>query len=98
MKYKIINKVLFKIDSYDKKTVTAELPIFLREHFNGMYRTDVYFLAKSVADVPLFVLLPFLFVVIDYWAIGLNSDADRFFICSGIVVLVALVAGSFGIF
>jgi len=20
----------------------AELPIFLREHFNGMYRTDVY--------------------------------------------------------
>jgi len=21
-----------------------ELPIFLREHFNGMYRTDVYFI------------------------------------------------------
>ena len=24
-----------------------ELPIFLREHYNGMYRTDVYFLCKS---------------------------------------------------
>ena len=27
----------------------SELPVFRREHFNGLYRTDVYFLAKQVA-------------------------------------------------
>ena len=26
----------------------SELPVFRREHFNGLYRTDVYFLAKQV--------------------------------------------------
>ena len=28
--------------------ICAELPIFLREHHNGMYRTDTYFLTKQV--------------------------------------------------
>jgi len=76
--------------------ITNELPIFLREHFNGMYRTDIYFLCKSFADLPLFILFPFVFVLIDYFAIGLNPEVDRFFIACGIVILVANVAASFG--
>ncbi|XP_057379243.1 protein white-like [Daphnia carinata] len=76
--------------------ITGELPIFLREHFNGMYRTDVYFICKSIADLPLFILFPFLFVLIPYFAIGLNPAADRFFIACGITILVANVASSFG--
>lgn len=78
------------------QAITAELPIFLREHFNGMYRTDVYFISKSLADLPLFIILPFIFISIPYFAIGLNPAADRFFIASGIIILVANVASSFG--
>lgn len=62
-----------------------------------MYRTDVYFLCKSFADMPIFVLFPFVFVSINYFAIGLNSEWDRFLIACGIVILVANVAASFGI-
>jgi len=29
----------------------VELPVFLREHINGMYRTDVYYLAKTLSEV-----------------------------------------------
>ncbi len=29
----------------------AELPVFLKEHKLGMYRTDVYFIAKTLAEV-----------------------------------------------
>ena len=29
----------------------VELPVFLREHKNGMYRTDVYYLAKTLSEV-----------------------------------------------
>uniref|UniRef100_A0A0P6GN14 Protein white n=1 Tax=Daphnia magna TaxID=35525 RepID=A0A0P6GN14_9CRUS len=76
--------------------ITGELPIFLREHFNGMYRTDIYFICKSIADLPLFILFPFIFVLIPYFAIGLNPAADRFFIACGITILVANVASSFG--
>ena len=34
------------------------MEIVKREHENGMYRTDVYFLAKNIAEIPLAVLQP----------------------------------------
>ena len=49
-----------------------ELPIFLREHFNGMYRTDVYFLCKQLAEFPIFVITPIMFTAIFYFMVGLN--------------------------
>ncbi|XP_076375253.1 protein white [Megalopta genalis] len=74
----------------------AELPIFLREHRNGMYRTDVYFLCKTLAEAPIFLAVPFLFTVIAYPMIGLYPGVDHFFITAGIVALVANVSTSFG--
>ncbi|CAG0919856.1 unnamed protein product, partial [Notodromas monacha] len=73
-----------------------ELPIFLREHFNGMYRVDVYFLSKMLAELPLFILYPTLFTVITYYMIGLNPEFIRFLICVAIVILVSNCACSFG--
>ncbi|XP_043198378.1 protein white-like isoform X1 [Amphibalanus amphitrite] len=73
-----------------------ELPIFMREHGNGMYRTDVYFLAKTLAELPLYIIFPAVFVAISYFMMGLNSDVTAFFICVGIVILVANCAASFG--
>ncbi|XP_031332545.1 protein white-like isoform X2 [Photinus pyralis] len=76
----------------------AELPVFLREHRNGMYRTDVYFLSKTLADLPLFVAIPVITICICYFSIGLNPDASHFFTAAGILVLVANAAVSFGYF
>lgn len=75
---------------------TSELPIFLREHKNGMYRTDVYFLCKTISETPLFVFVPVLFTSICYFMIGLNLSPARFFTTCGIVTLVANAAISFG--
>ncbi|XP_046656190.1 protein white-like [Daphnia pulicaria] len=77
-------------------TISNELPIFLREHRNGMYRTDVYFLSKTLADLPVYIFFPFVFVSIPYYAIGLNPFTDRFFVSCGTVILVTNVATSFG--
>lgn len=77
-------------------TFAAEVPIFLREHFNGMYRTDVYFLSKTLVEVPLYIIFPMISWTIPYFAIGLNAAADRFFIGAALVILVNNVAVSFG--
>ncbi|KAK4320583.1 hypothetical protein Pmani_008587 [Petrolisthes manimaculis] len=77
-------------------TFCAQLPIFLREHFNGMYRTDVYFLSKMLAELPFHIFYPFVFVAIAYHMVGFTDDVVNFFICAGIVVLVANCAISFG--
>ncbi|KAK1124574.1 hypothetical protein K0M31_005951 [Melipona bicolor] len=74
----------------------TELPIFLREHRNGMYRTDVYFLCKTLAEAPIFIAVPLLFTVVAYPMIGLYPGIDHFFITAGIVALVANVSTSFG--
>ena len=100
----VVNVSLWRISSQftffnnflASQVITSELPIFLREHFNGMYRTDVYFLCKTMADFPIYVVFPFIFITIPYFAIGLNPDVERYFTAAGIVILVANVATSFG--
>ncbi|XP_034944953.1 protein white-like isoform X2 [Chelonus insularis] len=74
----------------------AELPIFLREHRNGMYRTEVYFICKTLAETPIFIAIPLLFISIVYPLIGLYPGAGHFFIAAGVMILVANVATSFG--
>jgi ABC-type multidrug transport system permease subunit len=74
----------------------TELGVFLREHRNGMYRTDVYFLSKTLAETPLFTFVPIVFITICYFMIGLNTTGPRFFVAVGILILVTHVAISFG--
>ncbi|XP_066997539.2 protein white-like [Anabrus simplex] len=74
----------------------SELPVFMREHFNGMYRTDVYFLSKTLAEVPIFIAIPIIFTAIAYYLVGFNPAPERFFLAMFIVTLVANVATSFG--
>ncbi|XP_046580538.1 protein white-like [Haliotis rubra] len=73
-----------------------ELEIFMREYGSGLYRVDVYFLSKTFAELPTFVFLPWLMVLVLYWMIGFYNEAITFLICSGVVILVANVAVSFG--
>lgn len=74
----------------------AELPVFLREHRSRLYRTDAYFLGKSLAELPLFLFLPFVFTSIAYPMIGLRPAFANYAIALAIVTLVANVATSFG--
>ncbi|OXU28894.1 hypothetical protein TSAR_016626 [Trichomalopsis sarcophagae] len=74
----------------------SELPIFLREHANGMYRTEIYFICKTMAEAPIFIAVPFIFTIIAYPMIGLYPDIKHFFTTVGIVALVANVSTSFG--
>ncbi|PAA52991.1 hypothetical protein BOX15_Mlig012313g4 [Macrostomum lignano] len=75
-----------------------ELPIFFREHHNGMYRVDAYFLCKNLAETPLFLLLPFSFTVVIYWAIGLERSLPAFLMALLVVVLICKSAVSLAYF
>jgi EPP (Eye Pigment Precursor) family transporter len=74
----------------------AELPIFRREHYSGLYRIDVYFIAKQMIDLPLFVMEPLIITTILYWMAGLNPDPVRFLTACGIVLLVVQAVLSVG--
>lgn len=63
-----------------------------------MYRTDVYFLSKTLAELGVYIIFPFIAFTIPYYIIGLNPAVERFFTGAAIVILVTNVATSFGEF
>ena len=70
---------------------TLELGIFMREHFNGMYRTDTYYITRQMAEMPVQILSPVIFTCIFYWMVGMNSDPVRFLIACLINILLVQV-------
>lgn len=74
----------------------AEVPVFLREKRSRLFRVDTYFLGKTIAEVPLFLAVPFVFTSITYPMIGLQSGVSHYLTTLLVVVLVANVATSFG--
>ncbi|CAK8695533.1 unnamed protein product [Clavelina lepadiformis] len=74
----------------------AEIPIFRREHFNGMYSTAVYFISKNLADLPTYLVLPFVYSIVVYFMFGLFPTAAKFFIFYGFLALLANTCVSYG--
>ncbi len=49
-----------------------------KERRSGSYHLSAYYLAKTVSELPLVVILPFFFFTISYWAANINSFASYF--------------------
>jgi ATP-binding cassette, subfamily G (WHITE), eye pigment precursor transporter len=79
-------------------TFPSEIPIFYREHQNRMYRVISYYLSRIFLDIPIYIIMPTIFMSICYWMANLNNELDRFFTCVLIVILVAQTSVSFGTF
>ena len=66
----------------------AELPIIYNEVASGLYRVDVYYLAKTITGIPLSILFPLIGACINYSMIGLEPNMARFVAYVGILWLV----------
>lgn len=65
-----------------------ERPVFLREVNNNMYKTTPYFWAKIVSEIPFSIMIPSLFGIICYYAVGLTAPASNFFLYLLILILI----------
>ncbi|XP_053393173.1 protein white-like isoform X2 [Mercenaria mercenaria] len=74
-----------------------ETPIFLREYGIGLYRVDIYFICKSLAELPSFIIIPVIFSAVTYWMVGLYNSAEAFLIFTAVIVIVANTSVSFGL-
>ena len=75
-----------------------ERAVIDKERASGSFRLSAYFIAKSLAEAPLKLVLPTLFLIIAYWMARINNN---FAIFLGILVfqlLSILVAESLGLF
>ncbi|XP_030748051.1 ATP-binding cassette sub-family G member 1-like isoform X2 [Sitophilus oryzae] len=79
-------------------TFPSELPILTREHFNKWYSLKSYYLAITMADIPIQICATLIYALITYFLtmqpIELFRIVSFLFMC----VLISMVAQSFGLF
>ncbi|XP_075224960.1 ATP-binding cassette sub-family G member 1-like [Lycorma delicatula] len=77
-------------------TFPAESSAIVREHFNNWYPLGVYQVAKTVADIPLHILCPTIFLMISYYLTGQPLEWNRFFKIWLIGISLSIIAQTFG--
>ena len=80
-------------------TLPLEYPLFLREHDNGMYRVDAYYLSRVLAELPIFILNPLIFSAIVYYVVHFYPGGpDAFFVFFFALMMCSLCSTAFGHF
>jgi hypothetical protein len=75
-----------------------ERAVIEKERASGSYRLSSYFVAKSLAEAPLKLVLPTLFLLIAYWMANINPNFGVFLGILAFQLLSVLVAESIGLF
>lgn len=78
-------------------TFPMELHVFLKERCNGWYHCRTYYLAKTLADIPLQIAFPIIYGSIVFYMNGQLFTWWRFSMFITILILVGLVAQSQGL-
>lgn len=78
-------------------TFPQERSMLIKERSSGMYRLSSYFLARTVGDMPMELVLPTIFVIITYWMGGLKRDATTFILTLLVILYNVLVSQGLGL-
>lgn len=78
-------------------TFPSEIPIISREYFNRWYSLKSYYLAVTVADVPLQIICTVGYTLIIYLMTAQPPDVMRYVLFITICIMVAMVAQSIGL-
>jgi hypothetical protein len=75
-----------------------ERPILMKERASGSYRLSAYYFSKSLSELPLRIVMPFLYLTISFPLSRVSTSITTFFAVSGILLLVVLCGESIGLF
>lgn len=78
-------------------TFPLELNVFLKERRNGWYNSRTYYLAKTLADVPMQIVFPVIYGVIIFTMNGQVFSTWRLSMFLIVLILTGLVAQSQGL-
>lgn len=71
--------------------------MIVKERASGMYRLSAYFFSRSIGDLALELVLPFLSATLVYWAGGLKRLPGTYIATVLVVLLLVVVAQGLGL-
>lgn len=74
-----------------------DAPVFIREYYNSWYSMWAYYISKVLADLPLQIICPTIFISISYFMSGQPAEFHRFAMCWSISVLSAFIGHFIGV-
>ncbi len=78
------------------QATNRQLPLFFKEHDDGIYQTIPYYMSRLTLALPTIALGAFILGTIVYWMANLYDNVRRYFILQGILILTGIVAVSVG--
>lgn len=78
-------------------TFPLEMSIFVKETTNSWHGAGMYYLAKSLADLPFQIIFPTIYVCITYFLNGQPIDPVRFSLYLVIMIMTGFLGQSFGL-
>ncbi|XP_039072226.1 ABC transporter G family member 9-like [Hibiscus syriacus] len=78
-------------------TFPQERMMLQKERSSGMYRLSSYFISRIVADLPMELILPTVFITITYWMAGLKPTAFNFMHTLFVLLFSVLVSQGLGL-
>ncbi|XWS52027.1 hypothetical protein CRYUN_Cryun11dG0032200 [Craigia yunnanensis] len=78
-------------------TFPQERMMLEKERSSGMYRLSSYFMSRIIADLPLELILPIVFIIITYWMAGLKPTAGNFLHTLFALLFCVLVSQGLGL-
>ncbi|KAL5123540.1 ABC transporter G family member 21 [Glycine soja] len=72
-------------------------PMLTKERSSGMYHLSSYYVARTVGDLPMELVLPTIFVTISYWMGGLKPSLVTFVLTLLIMLFNVLVSQGIGL-
>ncbi|RZC51273.1 hypothetical protein C5167_019692 [Papaver somniferum] len=78
-------------------TFPQERIILIKEQSSRMYRLSSYFIARNVADLPMELALPSIFVTITYWMAGFKPTVGSFLMTLVVMLYNVLVSQGLGL-
>ncbi|MFS7940528.1 putative ABC transporter, AAA+ ATPase domain, ABC-2 type transporter [Helianthus anomalus] len=78
-------------------TFPQEREVLSKERSSGMYRLSSYFMSRTIADLPMELVLPTFFFIVTYWMAGLKPNLGSFLYALCALLLSVLVSQGLGL-
>jgi len=74
-----------------------ERVVFLKEEGARLYGTGLFYLSRTIVELPFLIIIPLIMALILYWMVGLYNAAGQFFIFYLIFFLISFAGNSLGL-